>query len=85
MIYPSTADFWLIVSAEGIPGCKITPEDVKTAKIIWGCLVLKMKGNSVRKNAKKVTQSIIKVPTELIKLQQDVELEVDIHQNLQKS
>jgi hypothetical protein len=36
-----------------------------------------MKGNTVRRNGKRVAQSIIKVPKELIKLQQDVELAID--------
>ncbi len=36
-----------------------------------------MKGNTVRKNGKRMAQSIIKVPKELIKLQQDVELAID--------
>jgi hypothetical protein len=74
MIYPSTADFRAIVSAGGISGCKVTPDDVKAAEVIWGRLVLKMKGNMVRRNGKRMAQSIIKVPKELIKLQQDVEL-----------
>ena len=36
MIYPSKADFRAMVSAGGIPGCKVTPEDVATAEVIWG-------------------------------------------------
>ena len=36
-----------------------------------------MKGNTVRRNGKRVAQSIVKVPKELIKLQQDVELAID--------
>ena len=36
IVYPSTAYFRAIVSAGGIPGCEVTPEDVKTAKVIWG-------------------------------------------------
>jgi hypothetical protein len=72
MIFPSTADFRAIVSAGGIPGCEVMPEDVKTAKVIWGCSVLKMKGNNVRRNVKRLVQSVIKVPSELIKLQQNV-------------
>jgi hypothetical protein len=36
-----------------------------------------MKGNTVRRNGKRVAQSIIKVLKELIKLQQDVELAID--------
>ena len=78
MIFPSTADFRAIVSAGGIPGCEVTPEDGKTAKVIWGCSVLKMKRNTVRRNAKRLVQSVIKVPSKLIKLQQDVELAIDI-------
>jgi hypothetical protein len=76
MIYPSTADFRVIVSAGVISGCKVTPDDVKAAEFIWGQLVLKMKGNRVKRNGKRVAQSIIKVPKELIKLQQDVELAI---------
>jgi hypothetical protein len=77
MIFPSTVDFRAIVSAGGVPGSDVTLEDVKAAKVIWGCSILKMKGNMVRRNGKKVVQSIIKVPTELIKLHQDVELAID--------
>ena len=77
MIYPSTADFRAIVSAGGISGCEVTPEDVKAAEVIWGRSVLKMKGNMVRRNVKRMVQSITKVPKELIKLQQDVELAID--------
>ncbi len=66
MIFSSTADFRAIVSAGGVPGSYVTDEDVKAIKVIWGCSVLKMKGNTVRRNSKKVVQSIIKVPTELV-------------------
>ncbi len=37
-----------------------------------------MKGNMVRRNGKKVVQSVIKVPTELIKLHQDVQLAINV-------
>ncbi len=76
MIYPSTADFRAIVSAGGISGCKVTPDNVKAAEVIWSQLVLKMKEYTVRRNSKCMEQSIIKVPKELIKLQQDVELAI---------
>ncbi len=36
-----------------------------------------MKENTVRRNAKCLVQSVIKVPKELIKLQQDVELAIN--------
>jgi hypothetical protein len=76
MILPSTADFRAIVSAGGVLGSDVTLEDVQAAKVMWGRSVLKMKGNTVRRNGKKVVQSIIKVFTELIKLHQDVELAI---------
>ncbi len=68
MIFPSTVDFRAIVSASGVSGSDVTLEDVKATEVIWGHSVLKMKGYTVRTNGKKVVQSIIKVPTELIKL-----------------
>jgi hypothetical protein len=76
MIFPTTLDFREIVTAS-IPGSDVTPEDVKTAKVIWGCSVLKMKGCTVRRNVQCLVQSVIKVPKEPIKLQQDVELAID--------
>ncbi len=68
MIFPSTADFRANASAGSVLGSDATLKDVKAAKVIWGCSVLKMMGNTVRRNGKKVVQSIIKVLTELIKL-----------------
>jgi hypothetical protein len=76
MIFPSTADFRAIFSAGGIPECEVTRDDVKTAEVIWSQSVLKMKGNTVRRNANRLVQSVIKVPSELIKLQQEVELTI---------
>jgi hypothetical protein len=68
MIFPSTADFRALVSAGGVPGSDVTLADVKAAKVIWRRSVLKMKGDTMRRNGKKVVQSSIKVSTELIKL-----------------
>jgi hypothetical protein len=77
LMYPSTSDFRAIVSAGGVPGSDVTTKDVKDADVIWGQSVLKMKGNTGRRNGKRVAHSIVKVPKELIKLQQDVELATD--------
>ncbi len=78
MIFPSTVAFRAIISAGDVPGSDVILKDVKATKVIWGCSVLKMKGKMVRRNGKKVVQSIIKIFTELIKLNQDVELAIDI-------
>ncbi len=77
LIFPSTSDFRAIVSAGGVPGLDVMIDDVKAVEIIWGRSVLKLKGNTVRRNGKRQAQSIVKVPTELIKLHQDVELAID--------
>jgi hypothetical protein len=76
MIFLSTADFRELVRAS-ILGCDVTAVDAKATKVIWGCSVLKMKGNSRKSNVKHLVQSVIKVPKELIKLQQDVDLAID--------
>jgi hypothetical protein len=79
IIFPSTADFRAIVSAGDVPSSDVTLEYVKATKVIWGCSVLKMNGNMVGRNRKRVVQSIIKVPTELIKLHRDAKLAIDIY------
>ena len=77
LIYPSTADFRAIVAAGGVPGSDVTIDDVKAAEVIWGRSVIKLKGNTVRREGKRKKQSIVKVPSELIKIHQDVELAID--------
>jgi hypothetical protein len=77
LIYPSTADYRAIVSVGGVPGSDVTIKDVKATEVTWNQSVLKMKGNTVRRNGKRIAQSIVKVHKELIKLQQDVELAID--------
>ncbi len=52
LIFPSTSDFRAIVSAGGVPGFIVTIDDVKAVEVIWGWSVLKMKGNTVRRNGK---------------------------------
>jgi hypothetical protein len=62
LIYPFTADYRVIVSVGGVPESDVTIEDVMAAEVILGQSVLKMKGNSVRRNGKQVAQSIEKGP-----------------------
>ncbi len=77
LIFPSTSDLRAIVSAGGVPGSDVTIDDVKAAEVIWSWSVLKKKRNTVQQNGKRVMQSIVKVPTELINFHQDVELAID--------
>ncbi len=50
MIFPSTADFREIGRAS-ILGCDVAPADAKAAEVISGCLFLKMKVNTVSRDA----------------------------------
>ena len=77
LIYPSTADFRAIVASGGVPGSEVTIDDVKAAEVIWGRSVIKMKGNTVQRGGKHKKQSIVEIPSELIKVHQDVELAID--------
>ncbi len=77
LIYPSTSDLRAIASVGGVLGLDVTTDDVKATDVIWGQSVLRMKVNTVRRNSKRVMQSIVKFPKELIKLKQDVELAID--------
>ncbi len=77
LIYPSTADFRAIVAAGGVPGSDVTIDDVKAAEVIWGRSVIKLKGNTVRREGRRKKQSITQVPSELIKIHQDVELAIN--------
>jgi hypothetical protein len=68
----------VIFSVGGVLGSDVTIKDVKaTEQVIWGQSGLNIKGNTVRRNGKHVAQSIVKVPKELIKLQQDIGLAID--------
>ncbi len=55
----------------------VTIDDFKATEVIWSQSVLEMKENTVQRNGKRLTQSIVKVRKELIKLQQDIELAID--------
>ncbi len=77
LIYPSTTNYRAIVSVRGVPGADVTIEIVNATEAMLGQSVLKMKGNTVRRNGKCMAQSIVNVPRELIKLQKYVELVID--------
>ena len=76
--YPSNADFESVLRAGGIGGCTVTVEDAKVAEKIWGSSVPCLKGSTVRESGHRKPQSLVKVPRELIKLQQKVSIAIDI-------
>ena len=67
IVFPSVADFKIIVQGNGIKNCPITLEDIKNAQTVHGeCLgTSTLKGKSVRGNMRVVIQDHLEVPKEI--------------------
>jgi hypothetical protein len=76
--YPSNADFETVLRAGGIVGCTLTADNAKVAFKNWGNSVPRLKGCTVRETGQRKPQSLVKVPRELIQLQQKVRIGIDI-------
>jgi hypothetical protein len=70
--YPSNADFESALRAGGTGGCTITADNARVAQKIWGDSVLRLQCSTVRETGKHKSQSLVKVPPELIQLQRKV-------------
>ncbi len=78
LAYPSNADFEAVLRVGGIDGCTATVDDAKVAHKIWGASVPKLKGSTVRETGQRKPQSLVKVPRELLQLQQKACIGIDI-------
>jgi hypothetical protein len=78
LAYPSNADFEAVLRVGGIGGCTITVDDAKVAHKIWGASVPKLKGSTVQEAGQRKPQSLVKVPWELLQLQQKICIGIDI-------
>ncbi len=78
LAYPSNADFEAVLQVSGIGGCTITVDDAKVAHKIWGASVPKLKGSTVGQTGQHKPQSLVKVPRELLQLQQKVCIGIDV-------
>ncbi len=76
--YPSNTNFETVLRACSIGGCTLTTDDAKVAYKIWGNSVPRLKGSTVRETGKRKPQSLVKVPQELVQLQQKVRIGIDI-------
>ncbi len=76
--YPSNANFEAILRAGGISGSTLTADNAKVAYKIWGNCVLRLKGSTVRETGQRKPQSLVKVPRELVQLQQKVRIGINI-------
>jgi hypothetical protein len=76
--YSSNAHFVALFQVGGIGGCTITVDDAKVAYKIWGASVPRLKGSTVREAGHRKPQSLVKVPKELLLLQQKVCIGIDM-------
>jgi hypothetical protein len=76
--YPSNADFETVLRAGGIDSCTLTADNAKVAYKIWGNSVPRLKGSNVNETGQHKPQSLLKVPRELVRLQQKVCIGIDI-------
>jgi hypothetical protein len=76
--YPSNANFEAILRAGGIGGCTLTADNAKVAYKIWGKSVPRLKGTTVGETGQRKPQSLVKVPRELVQLQQKVRIGINI-------
>jgi hypothetical protein len=76
--YPSNANFEAVLRAGSIGSCTLTADDAKVAYKVWSNSVPRLKGSSVRETGQRKPQSLVKVPRELVQLQQKVCIGIDI-------
>jgi hypothetical protein len=76
--YPSNANFEAVLRAGSFGSCSLTADDAKVAYKIWGNFVPRLKGSTVRETGQRKPQSLVKVPWELVQLQQKVRIGIDI-------
>ncbi len=68
----------MVFQVGGIGGSTVTVDDAKVAHNIWGASVSKLKGSTVRETGQRKPQNLVKVPRELLQLQQKVCIGIDI-------
>ena len=77
LLCPNSTDFSNILNLGGIRGCNLTKEDADISFKIFGPSVTKGKGNTTRQAAKLSPSSIVSIPKEVIRAQQQVVLCID--------
>jgi hypothetical protein len=74
---PSNADFEAVLRAGGIGSCTLAADNAKVAYKIWVYSVPRLKGSTVRETGQCKPQSLVKVPRELVQLQQKVRIGIN--------
>jgi hypothetical protein len=71
-------NFEAVLQVGGIGGCTVTIDNAKVAYKIWGASVPCLKGSTERETGHCKPQSLVKVPKELLQLQQKVCIGINI-------
>ncbi len=76
--YPSNANIETVLQVGGIGSCTVIVDNTKIAYKIWGASVPRLKGSIVRETGHRKPQSLVKIPKELLQLQQKVCVGINI-------
>ncbi len=76
--YPSNANFEAVLQVGDIGGCTVTVHNAKVAYKIWEASIPRLKGSTLRETGQCKVQSLVKVPKELLQLQQKISIGIDI-------
>ena len=78
LIYPSTNDYKWVIRSNQIRNCPVTVQDVDVAFKIWGKNIPALKGKTTREKPNVVARDLVKVPTKLLNLHNEVFLTADV-------
>ncbi len=76
--YPSNGNFETVLRDGGIGSCTLITDNAKVAYKSLGNSVPRLKGSTVRETGQRKPQSLVKVPRELVQLQQKVCIGINI-------
>ena len=75
---PSVNNFKAIIKGNLIKNCPVTVKDIKVAEKIFGKDISSIKGKTIKRTPKSVTDDIIDIPKQLLNNNQNVVLCMDI-------
>ena len=66
--YPSQQDYEGMVGGKLLDNCPISIHDVRTAHIVFGLVLVGLKGKTVRQNPECIDRPYVAIPWDLLKL-----------------
>ena len=77
LVFPTVKEVKWVIRSNQIQECPVDTEDMDNSESIWGKDVLYLKGKTTRKKPVRVTEDIIRVPKEFLKLNKYVFLTME--------